>query len=137
MHPVDNTPEAGAAIAVLSQHAPSPIGPYSQAIRANGMMFCSGQVGLDPATGTLVGGGVAAQTQQALQNLTAVLEAGGSSLRMIVKTTIFLVDMNDFPTVNAAYAAFFPHLPPARSTVAVAALPLGANVEIEAIAMSR
>ena len=133
MHPGEHPLEF--AQAVLSQRAPSPIGPYSQAIRANGMMFCSGQVGLDPATGTLVGGGVAAQTQQALRNLTAVLEAGGSSLQMIVKTTIFLVDMNDFATVNAAYAAFFLHLAPARSTVAVAGLPLGASVEIEAIAV--
>jgi 2-iminobutanoate/2-iminopropanoate deaminase len=123
--------------AVTAKGAPAPAGPYSQGVRARGMLFCSGQIGLDPATGQLVDGGVAAQTQQALHNLSAVLDAGGSSLRRVVKTTIFLADMNDFATVNTAYAPFFPHLAPARTTVAVAALPLGASVEIEAIALLR
>jgi len=123
--------------AVLSTNAPAPIGPYSQAIVAGNTIYCSGQLGLDPATMKLVDGDVAAQTQRALQNLSAVLEAGRSSTRLIVKTTIYLVDMNDFATVNGVYAAFFPHLPPARTTIAVAALPLGGRVEIEAIALIR
>ena len=122
---------------VLSPNAPAPIGPYSQAISAGGSVYCSGQIGLDPATAQLVEGGVAEQTHRALTNLAAVLEAGRSSLRLVVKTTIFLVDMADFATVNAVYATFFPHVPPARSTIAVAALPLGARVEIEAIALTR
>jgi len=125
------------AKAVLSPRAPAPIGPYSQAIVAGGTIYCSGQLGLDPATMQLVEGDVAAQAQRALQNLAAVLEAGRSSLRLIVKTTIYLVDIGDFASVNAVYAAFFPHLPPARTTIAVAALPLGARVEIEAIALTR
>jgi len=122
---------------VFTDKAPAPIGPYSQAITTHGTLYCSGQIGLDPATQQLVDGDVAAQARRALENLSAVLEAGRSSLRLIVKTTIFLVDMNDFATVNAVYATFFPHLPPARTTVAVAALPLGARVEIEAIALTR
>jgi 2-iminobutanoate/2-iminopropanoate deaminase len=122
---------------VRSPNAPTPIGPYAQAISAGGSVYCSGQIGLDPATGQLVEGGVAEQTHRALTNLAAVLEAGRSSLRLVVKTTIFLVDMADFATVNAVYATFFPHAPPARSTIAVAALPLGARVEIEAIALTR
>ena len=100
------------------------------------MLFCSGQLGLDPATKQLVAGDVAAQAQRALENLRAVLEAGGSSFAQVVKTTIFLIDMNDFAAVNAVYATFFPDHPPARSTVAVAALPLGGRVEIEAIALT-
>lgn len=122
---------------IRSEHAPTPVGPYSQGIVAGTTVYCSGQLGLDPATMQLVEGGVAAQTRQALQNLAAVLEAGRSSLRLVVKTTIFLVDMNDFAEVNAVYATFFPHLPPARSTFAVAGLPLGGRVEIEAIALTR
>jgi 2-iminobutanoate/2-iminopropanoate deaminase len=121
---------------VLSPKAPAPIGPYSQAIVAGNTIYCSGQLGLDPATMQLADG-VAAQTQRALQNLAAVLEAGRSTTRLIVKTTIYLVDMNDFATVNAVYATFFPHRPPARTTIAVAALPLGGRVEIEAIALIR
>jgi 2-iminobutanoate/2-iminopropanoate deaminase len=122
---------------VLSKKAPAPIGPYNQAISAGGTVYCSGQLGLDPMTMKLVDGDAAAQARQAIANLAAVLEAGHSSLRLIVKTTIFLVDMNDFAAVNAVYADYFPHLPPARSTVAVAALPLGARFEIEAIALTR
>jgi 2-iminobutanoate/2-iminopropanoate deaminase len=127
-------PPAGA---VQTGDAPAPVGPYSQAVRAGGMLFCSGQVGLDPATGALVEGGVTAQTERALKNLAAVLAAGGSSPRKVVKTTIYLTDMNDFATVNATYGAFFAHPAPARTTIAVAALPLGASVEIEAIALLR
>jgi 2-iminobutanoate/2-iminopropanoate deaminase len=122
------------ATALLTAAAPAPVGPYSQAIRSGGFIFCSGQVGLDPATGKLVAGGTAEQTVQVLDNLSAVLQAAGLTLNAIVKTTIFLVDMNDFATVNAIYGERMGTPPPARSTFAVAALPLGARVEIEAIA---
>jgi 2-iminobutanoate/2-iminopropanoate deaminase len=120
---------------VHSPAAPNPIGPYVQAIAASGMLFCSGQVALDVATGKLVEGDVGAQTRRALLNLAAVLSAGGASLRDVVKTTVFLVDMNDFSAMNQVYAEVFADSPPARSTVAVAALPAGARVEIEAIAL--
>ena len=122
------------ATAILTTHAPAPVGPYSQAIRVDGFIFCSGQVGLDPATGKLVEGGVAEQTRQVLDNLGAVLAAADLTFAAIVKTTIFLVDINDFATVNAIYGERTGTPPPARSTIAVAALPLGARVEIEAIA---
>jgi 2-iminobutanoate/2-iminopropanoate deaminase len=122
------------ATALLTTAAPAPVGPYSQAIRSGGFIFCSGQVGLDPATGKLVAGGTAEQAAQVLDNLAAVLQAAGLTLNAIVKTTIFLVDMNDFATVNAIYGERMGTPPPARSTFAVAALPLGARVEIEAIA---
>jgi 2-iminobutanoate/2-iminopropanoate deaminase len=117
--------------------APAPIGPYNQAIRAGGFLFCSGQVAIDPVAGKLIDGDVAAQARQAMTNLGAVLAAGGASFDDVVKTTIFLVDMADFAAVNAAYGERFGETPPARSTVAVAALPLGARVEIEAIALAR
>lgn len=120
--------------AVRSENAPAPIGPYSQAVAAGSELFCSGQIALDPASGELVGTDAAAQAQQALRNLGAVLQAGGMSYDDVVKTTIFLVDMNDFSAVNEVYAACFNTAKPARSTVAVAALPKGARVEIEAIA---
>ena len=120
---------------ILSKAAPAPIGPYSQAIRTGRFLFCSGQVGLDPATGKFAGDDVATQARQAMKNLGAVLEAGGATFADVVKTTIFLVDMNDFATGNEAYGdAFKGAAPPARSTVAVAALPRGARVEIEVIA---
>jgi 2-iminobutanoate/2-iminopropanoate deaminase len=122
------------ATAILTPHAPAPVGPYSQAIRMDGFVFCSGQVGLDPKTGKLVEGGVEEQTRQVLDNLTAVLAAADLTFAAIVKTTIFLVDINDFATVNAIYGERMGTPPPARSTVAVTALPLGALVEIEAIA---
>lgn len=122
---------------VFSADAPAPIGPYSQAIRSGDLLFCSGQVAIDPAVGKLVDGDVAAQARQALRNLSAVLTAAGASVGDIVKTTIFLVDMADFATVNAAYGEFLGEAAPARTTVAVAALPLGARVEIEAIALLR
>ncbi len=116
--------------------APAAIGPYSQAVRAGDFVFAAGQIGLDPATGRLVEGGVAEQTRQALRNLQAVLEAAGASLQQVVKTTVFLQDMNDFAAMNAVYATFFPSEPPARAAVQAAALPKGALVEIEAIAYS-
>lgn len=120
---------------VNTKEAPAAIGPYSQAIRTDGFVFCSGQLGLDPATGKLVDGGVEAQTRQALTNLAAVLSSAGSSVSQVVKTTIFVADMADFPKVNAVYGEVFAGDPPARSTVQAAALPLGGLVEIEAIAL--
>lgn len=119
--------------AIATTGAPTAIGPYSQAIVIDGLVFCSGQLGLDPATGALVGG-VEAQAERSLQNLEAVLGAAGLSMADVVKTTIFLVDMGAFAAVNAVYGRFMPDPPPARSTVAVAALPKGGLVEIEAIA---
>jgi 2-iminobutanoate/2-iminopropanoate deaminase len=120
--------------AISTPHAPGAIGPYSQAIRTDGYLFCSGQLGLDPATGEFAAGDVGAQAEQALRNLTAVLEVAGLSFADVVKTTIFLADMADFATVNGIYARFVTDPPPARSTIAVAALPKGGRVEIEAIA---
>jgi 2-iminobutanoate/2-iminopropanoate deaminase len=113
--------------------APAAIGPYSQAVATDGFVFCSGQLGLDPETGDLVDG-VEDQTDRALRNLTAVLDAAGLTLADVVKTTIYLADMADFAAVNAVYARHMPDPPPARSTVQVAALPKAGRVEIEAIA---
>ena len=120
---------------IFTEKAPKAIGPYSQAIRTDFMVFTAGQAGLDPATGELVEGGVEAQTRQVLTNLKHVLEASDSGLNYAVKTTVFLKDMSDFAKMNAVYAEFFPKNPPARSTVAVAGLPKGALVEIEVVAM--
>ena len=120
--------------AISTAQAPAAIGPYSQAIRADCYLFCSGQLGLDPATGDFVAGDVGAQAEQALRNLGAVLEAAGLTFGDVVKTTIFLADMADFATVNGVYGRFVTDPPPARSTVAVAALPKGGLVEIEATA---
>jgi 2-iminobutanoate/2-iminopropanoate deaminase len=121
---------------VSTSGAPNAIGPYSQGITAAGFVFCSGQVGLDPATGELVSGGLEAEAERALKNLTAVLDAAGCTFGDVVKTTVFLADIADFPAVNAIYGRFMPDPPPARSTFAVAALPKGARVEIEAIAIA-
>lgn len=115
--------------------APAAIGPYSQAIRAGGLVFVSGQIPLDPETGQVVAGGIAAQTERSLASLRAVLEAAGSSLTRVVKTTVFLTDLADFAEVNAVYARYFPQAPPARATVQVAALPRGVGIEIEAVAL--
>ncbi len=120
--------------AVASTDAPAAIGPYSQAIAAGGLVFTSGQVALDPATGQLVGSDVAAQTDQALRNLVAVLARAGCTPRDVLRTTVYLRDMADFAAMNAVYAGFFGDPPPARSTVAVAGLPKDARVEIDAIA---
>jgi 2-iminobutanoate/2-iminopropanoate deaminase len=117
-----------------SARAPKPVGPYSQAVSAGGFLFTAGQVGLSPATGKLVGEGVAEQTRQALENLRAVLEEAGLSFRNVVRTTIFLTSMDDFAAVNAVYAELFDGPPPARSTVAVRGLPLGGKVEIDMVA---
>ena len=120
---------------VQTDRAPKAIGPYSQAIKANGMLFASGQVPLDPATGQIIVGTIAEQTAQVLRNLQAVLEAAGTSLDRVVKTTVFLADMNDFGEMNETYAGFFGELPPARSTVEVSRLPKDARVEIDVIAL--
>ena len=114
--------------------APAALGPYSQAIVAGDFVFCAGQVGVDPATGDLVDGGIERQAERALENLRAVLDAAGATFADVVKVTVFLADMGDFEALNAVYARFFPDPPPARSTFAVAALPRNARVEIEAIA---
>lgn len=120
---------------IATTSAPAALGPYSQAIALDGLVFASGQIALDPASGQLVEGDVQAQTHRVLQNLTAVLEAAGSSLAGVVKTTVFLTSMNSFTAMNEVYATYFGDEPPARSTVAVAELPKGAQVEIEAIAV--
>ena len=122
---------------ILTDRAPAPIGPYNQAIRAGDFLFCSGQIPLDPKTGEVVGADAAAQTRQVMANIAAVLEAAGGTFERVVKTTIFLTDMNDFGAVNAAYGERFGPTPPARSTVAVAALPRGVKVEIEVVAHLR
>jgi 2-iminobutanoate/2-iminopropanoate deaminase len=120
---------------VTSEKAPKAIGPYSVAIRTGDMVFTSGQLGLDPATGNLVPGGIEAETRQALTNLGNVLADSGSGLEQVVKTIVFMKDMADFPKMNAIYAEFFTKDPPARSTVQAAALPKGGTVEIEVVAI--
>jgi 2-iminobutanoate/2-iminopropanoate deaminase len=124
-----------ATTTISTQGAPRAIGPYSQGITANGFLFTAGQVGFDPASGELVDGGIAEQTHRVLQNIRAILRAGGTDIANVVKTTVFLVDMADFALMNEVYAEFFGDHRPARSTVAVASLPRGARVEIEAIAV--
>ena len=119
---------------VSTEKAPRAIGPYSQAICTEGLVFTAGQVGLDPATMELVEGGIEEQTRQVLTNLSHVLEGADSGLNFVLKTTVFLMDMADFASMNAVYAEFFPEKPPARSTVQVAGLPKGALVEIECMA---
>jgi len=119
---------------ISTDKAPAAVGPYSQGIQIGHFLFTAGQLGMDPATGKLVEGGVEAQTRQALTNLSAVLEAGGTSLAHVIKTTVFLQDIQDFQAMNGVYAQFFTADPPARSAVEVAALPLGGLVEIEAVA---
>ena len=119
---------------IHSDQAPNAMGPYSQAIRCDGWVFCAGQVGLDPATGGMVAGGVAEQTRQVLRNLQAVLDAAGCSCAEVVKTTVYLRDLDDFAAMNEVYAEFFPEKPPARATVQVSRLPAEARVEIDAVA---
>jgi 2-iminobutanoate/2-iminopropanoate deaminase len=121
---------------ILTDKAPAPIGPYSQAVVVSGrLIFTAGQIAIDPTTGQLVQGDIQQQTRVVLNNIKAVLGAGRASLRSVVKTTIFLQDMNDFSKMNEVYAEYFPELPPARSTVEVARLPKDVKVEIEAIAV--
>ncbi len=118
---------------ILAEKAPKPIGPYSAGIRLDTLVFTAGQLGIDRATGELAPGGIEAETRQALLNVKNILESGGSSLDLVVKTTVFMRDLGEFGRMNAVYAEFFPQQPPARSTVQVAALPKGGAVEIEAI----
>jgi 2-iminobutanoate/2-iminopropanoate deaminase len=120
---------------IQTDTAPAAIGPYSQAIKAGGFVFVSGQIPTDPQTGEFVAGGITEQTEQVLKNLKAVLEASGSSLDQVVKTTVFLADMKEFSGMNEVYATFFSGAPPARATVAAAGLPRDARVEIEAVAL--
>ena len=119
---------------VQTDHAPRAIGPYSQAVRVDGWVFCSGQIALDPATGAVVEGGIAAQTERVMKSLSAVLEAAGASLFSVVKTTVFLTDMADFAVMNEIYGRHFGSHRPARSTVAAAGLPRSVAVEIECVA---
>ncbi len=121
---------------IATERGPKAIGPYSQAIRANGFVFLSGQIPFDPATGQLIEGDVAAQTVRVLDNVKAIAEAAGSSLDKAVKATVFLKDMNDFAAMNEVYGKYFAHNPPARSTVEVARLPRDARVEIELIVLA-
>jgi 2-iminobutanoate/2-iminopropanoate deaminase len=120
---------------VTTDGAPAAIGPYSQGIRAGDFLFSAGQSGIIPGTKDFSGPDIEAQTRQTLENVQAILEAGGTSLAHVVKTTVYLLDMSDFSRMNAVYAEYFPANPPARSTVQVAALPLGGRVEIEAVAL--
>lgn len=119
---------------VLTDKGPKPIGPYSQAVKSDGFLFASGQVALDPRTNEFMGGDIRQQTERAMENIKAVVEAAGSNLDHVVKTTVFLKDMNDFAAMNEAYGKYFSAAPPARSTVQVARLPKDALVEIEVIA---
>lgn len=127
---------AGTRDVVESKDAPKPIGPYSQAIKAGGLVFCAGQVGLDPATGQLVSGDISAQTDRALKNLSAVLAAAGTDLDHAVKATVFLKNISDFAAMNEVYGRYFKTAPPARSTIGVAQLPRDALVEIEVVAVA-
>ena len=119
---------------IVTEKAPRAIGPYSQAVSHNGLLYLSGQIPLDPATGQLIEGDVAAQTERVLENLKAVLEAAGSSLDRVLKTTVYLKDLGEFARMNEVYGRYFPENPPARATVEVARLPREARVEIEAVA---
>ena len=119
---------------IQTERGPKPIGPYSQAVRANQFLFLSGQTPLDPKTGEMTGTDARQQTERVLENIKGVLEAAGATLRQVVKTTVFLKDINDFPAMNEVYARYFPAAPPARSTEQVARLPKDALVEIEVIA---
>jgi 2-iminobutanoate/2-iminopropanoate deaminase len=121
---------------IKTENAPNAIGPYAQAIHAGGFIFCSGQIPLDPRTGQFVPGGIQEQTEQVLRNLMAVLEAAGSGLDRVVKTTVFLSDLNDFGAMNEVYGRFFDDACPARSTIEAGRLPRDARVEIEAIALA-
>jgi 2-iminobutanoate/2-iminopropanoate deaminase len=121
---------------ISTKHAPRAIGPYSQAVRAGNLVFASGQIPIDPATGNFVSGGVAEQTEQVIKNLSSVLEAAGVGLHQVIKTTVFLADMDDFSAMNEVYGRYFTENPPARATVQAARLPRDARVEIDAIAVT-
>lgn len=121
---------------IHTDSAPAAIGPYSQAVRAGGFIFCSGQIPIDPATGEVVPGGIVPQAEQVMRNIEALLAAAGSGCGAVVKTTIFLTNLADFAPVNEIYGRYFPAAPPARSTVQVAALPKGVAIEIEVVALA-
>lgn len=125
----------GTRDAIATSDAPASVGPFSQAIRANGLVFVSGQVALDPATGRVIEGDAAAQTERILRNVSAILAAAGSGLDLVVRAGVYLTDMEDFGAMNAVYARFFSSDPPARTTVEVSRLPLGVSVEIDVIAL--
>jgi len=120
---------------ISTEHGPKAIGPYSQAVKANGFVFTAGQVALDPVTGSVVGTEIKAQTERVMENLKGIVEAAGSTMHKVVKTTVFLKDMNDFAAMNEVYARYFPAAPPARSTVEVSRLPKDVRVEIEVVAL--
>jgi 2-iminobutanoate/2-iminopropanoate deaminase len=122
--------------AVRTDRAPKAIGPYEQALKVDGWVFTSGQIPLDPKSGTMVEGGIAAQTRQVLENLRAVLEAAGTSMSRVVKTTVYMTNLADFQNMNEVYAEYFPQDKPARSTIGVAALPRGAMIEIDVVAQA-
>lgn len=121
---------------VSTESAPKAIGPYSQAIKANGMVFVSGQIPLDPSSGQLISGSIATQVRQVIANISSILKASGSDLSKVVKTTVYLKDMNDFDEMNQAYAEFFTETKPARATIQAAALPKNVSIEIDAIALA-
>jgi 2-iminobutanoate/2-iminopropanoate deaminase len=127
--------DANAKQIVSTPSAPAAIGPYSQAVKANGLVFASGQIPLDPTTGQMIEGDIQAQTRRVMENLRAVLAAAGASFDRVVRSTIYLVDLGDFAKVNEVYGSYFPSEPPARATVQVAALPRGSRVEIDVIAL--
>ena len=120
---------------ISTEHGPKAIGPYSQAVKANGFVFTAGQVALDPVTGSVVGTEIKAQTERVMENLKGIVEAAGSTMHKVVKTTVFLKDMNDFAAMNEVYARYFPAAPPARSSVEVSRLPKDVRVEIEVVAL--
>jgi len=122
-------------IIIKTEKAPAAVGPYSQAIRHGELIFSAGQIPLDPQTGKIVEGGIEAQTRQVLENLSAVLKAGGSGIDRVIKMTVFMTDLKLFTAMNTVYAEYFPHDPPARSAVQVSALPLGAMIEMEGVAV--
>jgi 2-iminobutanoate/2-iminopropanoate deaminase len=127
--------EQGVKEIVATERAPRAIGPYSQAVRSGNFLFASGQIPIDPATGEFVAGGITEQTEQVMRNVSAILEAAGAGLQQVVKTTVFLADMDDFTAMNEVYGRYFGDNPPARATVQAARLPRDARVEIEAIAI--
>jgi 2-iminobutanoate/2-iminopropanoate deaminase len=127
--------EQGVKEIVATERAPRAIGPYSQAVRSGNFLFASGQIPIDPATGEFVAGGITEQTEQVMRNVSAILEAAGANLQQVVKTTVFLADMEDFTAMNEVYGRYFGENPPARATVQAARLPRDARVEIEAIAI--
>jgi 2-iminobutanoate/2-iminopropanoate deaminase len=133
--PMENADRMAKREGISTPGAPRAIGPYVQAVRSGGWLFLSGQIPLNPETGVMIEGGIEEQTRRIMENLKAVLEAGGSSFARVVRTTVYLTNMADFAAVNGVYGGYFEGVPPARSTVAVAALPRGALLEIDAIAM--